>query len=150
MNRVGTWGGTKKQRELTYDVVMHCIDVMMPRLRTLEICVDLMKLDECDGYCLARDNREFEIQIDKSLKGDDFISAICHEMVHVKQHARGELKDTDKLVLKKWKGEEFIAMYSTVDEYMALPWEAEAYELQEVLTKSFNDLKKQQKRISKK
>jgi len=142
MNRVGTWGGTKKQRDLVYDVVMHCIDVMMPRMRTLEICIDLMKLDECDGYCLARDNREFEIQIDKTLRGDDFITAITHEMVHVKQHAKGELKDTDQLVLKKWKGEEFIAMYSTVDEYMSLPWEEEAYRMQEELLESFKQSKK--------
>jgi len=109
----------------------------MPRIRTLEICVDLMKLDECDGYCLARDNREFEIQIDKTLRGDDFITAITHEMVHVKQHAKGELKDTDQLVLKKWKGEEFVAMYSTFDEYMSLPWEEEAYRMQEELLESF-------------
>jgi hypothetical protein len=32
-------------------------------------------------------------------------------------------------------------MYSTVNEYMALPWEAEAYELQEVLCNEYKQLK---------
>jgi len=146
MNIIGTWGGTKKQRELAYEVVNHCINVMMPRMRTLEVCIDLISdgMEHADGFCLARTNREFEVLIDKRLKGDDFITAITHEMVHVKQHARGELKDTNILALKKWKGDDYIAMYSTVDEYMELPWEAEAYDLQEKLLESFKETRASQ------
>jgi hypothetical protein len=101
-------------------------------------------MDHADGYCLAVNPREFVIEVDSRLKGDDFITALTHEMVHVKQYARGETKDVNTFT-KSWKGDEYISMYSTVDEYMALPWEAEAYELQEVLCNEYKLLKLEQK-----
>ena len=52
-------------------------------------------------------------------------------MVHVKQHVRKELVDNG--FIKKWKGEEWICMFTTVDQYMKLPWETEAYKVQEEL-----------------
>ena len=107
-------------------------------MKTLAINVELLDdMDGADGYCLCVDSRTFEIQIDSRLEGDDFITALCHEMVHVKQYARGETKDVNQFT-KAWKGEEYIAMYSTVKEYMALPWEAEAYKLQEELCEKYH------------
>jgi len=105
-------------------------------METLDICVHLDKLPEADGYCLAVTNREFNLEIEKTLTEDDFITAICHEMVHVKQFARGETKDVN-LFTKQWKGIDYLSAYSTVDEYMTLPWEKEAYEMQEILLKKF-------------
>lgn len=37
----------------------------------------------------------------------------------------------DKGFVKVWNGVEYLSLYSTIDEYMSLPWEAEAYQLQE-------------------
>lgn len=140
MNRVMAFGGTSFQQELAENVANFCISELMPRIKTFDICIMLSDdMENADGYCLSRSNREFELEIDSRLKGEDFISAICHEMVHVKQHARGELIDKDSLT-KIWKKAEYYAMYSTVDEYMALPWEAEAYTLQEELCSSFKEL----------
>ena len=136
MNDIEVYGSTKSKRNLTEDVVHFCIQEMMPRMETLDICVHLDKLPEADGYCLAVTNREFNLEIEKTLTEDDFITAICHEMVHVKQFARGETKDVN-LFTKQWKGTDYISAYSTVDEYMTLPWEKEAYEMQEILLKKF-------------
>ena len=137
MNTVMAWGGNKKRRELAEDVVNFCIKELMPRMKTLDICIEIDKTTDVCGYCLAVDNREFVLEI-KDVENDlEFVETICHEMVHVKQHARGELKDIN-LTQKLWKGDEYIAMYSTHDEYMALPWEAEAYNLEaKLLTKYF-------------
>jgi len=133
MNYVAAWGSTKAKRELAERVARFCIQELMPKMKTLEIGILLSRdMDGADGFCLNRGRREFELEIDSRLEHDDFVSCICHEMTHVKQHARGELKDRT-LSLKEWKGEEYITLYSTVDEYMALPWEAEAYETQEIL-----------------
>ena len=141
MNTVMAWGGSQFKRKTAEMVVQYCIDRLMPRIKTLDICVQLSTdMDHADGYCLAVDNREFVIEVDSRLKGDDFITALTHEMVHVKQYARGETKDVNQFT-KSWKGEEYIAMYSTVEEYMELPWEKEAYELQEVLCNDYKSLK---------
>jgi hypothetical protein len=141
MNQVMAWGGSHFKRTTAEMVVNFCIERLMPRMKSLDICVQLSNdMEHADGYCLAVDRREFVIEVDSRLKGDDFITALTHEMVHVKQYARGETKDVNTFT-KSWKGEEYIAAYSTVDEYMALPWEAEAYELQEVLCNEYKQLK---------
>lgn len=141
MNDIQAFGSIKSKRKLAEDVAYFCVQEMMPRMETLDVSIHLDFLPEADGYCLAVTEREFNIEIDKRLSEDDFISAVCHEMVHVKQFARGETKDVN-LFTKRWKGEEYLSAYSTVDEYMNLPWEKEAYELQEVLLKKFKLIKK--------
>ena len=105
-------GGTKKQREFTAKIAHWCIKQLMPRMRTLDIYIDLKKeLDgKADGYCWeGGDHRQHFIEIKKTLEGDDFITCIMHEMVHVKQQARGEMQ------------------------HMLAAMEAEAYEKQEIL-----------------
>ena len=71
------------------------------------------------------------IEIDKRLKGDDFITCVLHELVHVKQQFKNELKEMNGIE-KMWKGEVHICI-----DYMNLPWEKEAYHMQEVLLKEF-------------
>jgi hypothetical protein len=141
MNQVSAWGSTHFKRTTAELVVKFCIDRLMPKMKTLDICIQLSDdMEQADGFCLAVNPREFVIEVDSRLKGDDFITALTHEMVHVKQYARGETKDVN-VFTKSWKGDDYIAAYSTVDEYMALPWEAEAYHLQEVLCNEYKLLK---------
>ena len=141
MNDIEVHGSFKSKRRLTEEVIHFCIQEMMPRMETLDIYVNLDKLPEADGYCLSITNREFHLEIEKTLTEDDFITAVCHEMVHVKQFARGETKDVN-LFTKLWKGAEYLSAYSTIDEYMKLPWEKEAYEMQEILLKKFKKVQK--------
>ena len=109
MNIIEIIGGTKKQRLLTEKVVVFCIKEMMPRMRTLDITVELKsKLDgDVDGYCWeGENNREHFIEICKKLKGDDFTTAVMHEMVHVKQQARNEY-DVEKEVKEEMEKEAY-------------------------------------------
>ena len=98
-NVVDVHGATKRQRELTHDVVQYCIKELMPRLRTLEIDVELGKCMEIGalGFCYALDtNREFQVEVDKRLYKDKrklFIRTLCHEMVHCWQQAKNQLVD---------------------------------------------------------
>ena len=70
--------------------------------------------------------REFEIQLRrrKSIKG--MLQTLAHEMVHLKQFAKGELNDGHT----KWRGK-------TIDaeaiEYHDLPWEIEASSYEYIL-----------------
>ena len=122
-------GGTRKQRQLTYDLVQFAWKTLMPRIRKCEVNVKIKKVVAYEGTCLDTDNRVYEIEVDKKLRGDDFITTIFHEMVHVKQYVRKELFSECNF-------------YADRDEYLKLPWEIEAYKLQEVLLTKWNKHKK--------
>lgn len=132
MNIIEIDGGTLVERKVAEKAINFSIKKLMPRIQTLDISLSIKKIeDKVDGYCLCVDNRTFEIEIQSGIDYADFVTAIFHEMVHVKQHVRKELVDNG--FIKKWKGEEWICMFTTVDQYMKLPWETEAYKVQEEL-----------------
>ena len=148
MNAIDAIGGTRRQRKLAEEVARFCVETMMPRMRTLDVIIELkMKLeDQVKGYCLSIDKRNFYIEIDKSVDTfEEFVKTVCHEMVHVKQGARNELVEKSaeigpfRLNKQYWKGDDCSAM-----EYAKQPWEIEAYELQEELHDMFVVWKKNQ------
>jgi len=126
MNFIDTIGGNKKQRELITDVAYFCVDRLMPRMKTLEIEIQINNLkDQAVGYCMMQDdNRTFELEIDKKLDDDELITTVCHEMVHVKQYARNELGINDN---------------HDGENYYDLPYEKEAYKLQEILLEEYKE-----------
>ena len=114
-------GGSKRQRELTFDAARFAWKHLMPRIKKCTINFELKRLKGYEGTCLDIGHREYLIEIDKKLSlGDDFLTTIFHEMVHVKQYVRKELFSD-------------VNFYNTREEYLNLPWEIEAYEMQEVL-----------------
>jgi len=122
-------GGSKRQREVAFDCATFVWKSLMPRIRKCEVNISLKKLTGYHGTCLDVGIREFQIDVDKKLGlGDDFTTTIFHEMVHVKQ-----------LVYKEFFTE--CNFYSSHEEYVNLPWEKEAYELQEVLLKQWQNSK---------
>jgi hypothetical protein len=121
MNIVGAWGDRAEWAE---EIVHFCINELMPRMKTLDISVDITECDAC-GYCLAVNKREFVIEINEELDDIEFIGTIAHEMVHVKQYARSELDIDSKMV------------YSSQEEYENVPHEKEAYEMEKILVKKY-------------
>lgn len=120
-------GGKKTERAIAEETVHWCLKKLVPRIRTLDINVEFRKIDAY-GYCMEEDNRgrEFTITIQKGLGLFDLVSTICHEMVHLKQYARRELRNVNGNTMWKTKA------YNTVD-YMDAPWEKEAYKLETIL-----------------
>lgn len=84
--------------------------------------------EKCIAYCeWEHDNhlaRDFIITINEKLSKNAMLLAIAHEMVHLKQYAKGELKDYIKVDKCKWMGEQY-----EIDklDYWDQPWEIEAY-----------------------
>ena len=92
----------------------------MPRMQTLDITVKLKDLkDSAYGYCLCEDERTFEIEVDRSLPLRKLLTTVAHEMVHVKQYARKELKED-----YNWLGKTYAP---TKVSYWDQPWEIEAH-----------------------
>jgi len=130
MLHISLTGGTPGERFIARRAVEFAIEQLMPRKQNLSIDLTITDLEgDVDGFHMFVDKGEHEIEIQQGLIEEDFVTAIFHELVHVRQHERGQLKD--KGIVKSWKGEEHITAFSTTDEYMALPWEEEAYRLQE-------------------
>lgn len=118
-------GGSKRQRFLVEEAAWFAWDYLMPRIRNCCVWIELKRVKMADGYCMKIDNREWEIEVNKKLMGDNLLTTVFHEMVHVKQGVRRE-----------WEFDEI--KYKTHDEYMKLPWEVEAYQLQEEILQAWH------------
>ena len=116
-------GGTKNQREFATELTCWYINKELPRYKNLSVEIDLVKLDT-HGYIDKVDNREFQIEINKKLKGDDFITCIFHELTHMEQFLRNRLginEDNDNIY------------------YLDRAYEIDAYEKQEELLEEWKN-----------
>lgn len=122
MNIVCAYGD---RAELAEKVANFCVAELMPRMRTIDVCIEIT--DDCDamGYCLAVTPREFVIEVNEDLNDLEFLTTIMHEMTHVKQYAKKELEINNKMV------------YSTQEEYENVWYEKEAYEMEKILLKKW-------------
>lgn len=82
-------------------------------------------------------DRQFKIYISVALDPYNFLETMMHELVHVKQFAKGEMKDyaRDSKHIR-WHKEK-INLESV--EYRNLPWEIEAHTLEKPLAHEFLD-----------
>jgi hypothetical protein len=94
--------------------------------------------DDVYAYCDWNDSnykaRDFTITVRKDLSKKQTLLAIAHEMVHVKQYAKGELYDLLRSRKCKWQGEVYES-YNTG--YWNLPWEIEAHRREKILYGEF-------------
>jgi hypothetical protein len=124
-------GGTASQKKYIPSVINFCIQKLMPRMNDLDIVVRMkdLKNDSVYGYCLALDGprpdrpRDFELEIEKNMPLRKVLETICHEMVHVKQYARGELYESQRIAKYRWQGK----YISNNIDYWDQPWEIEAH-----------------------
>lgn len=114
-------GGSKRQREMAFQAASFAWMQLMPRIKKCVVNIELKKMQGYHGTCLDIGDRDYVIEVDKKLSlGDDFLTTVFHEMVHVKQYVRKELFSECNF-------------YDTREEYLNLPWEIEAYKVQEEL-----------------
>ena len=128
-------GGLKKDRELASEIIWWCMDMLMPRHRSLEITLDFT-------ITFEDDDRDYHIDIDhrlsRTVSKKEFIECIMHEMVHVWQGATGRMKDKFRGGYKQmWKCKDGKYRNYLNTEYAKRPWETEAYRLQGPLTETF-------------
>lgn len=98
------------------------------------IAIGLYKELDVAGYCIFREDSTmpyYMIGLDVGCEdedGEDPISVLAHEMVHVKQYVTGELVDKGKHCL--WKGKKFEEFEADSEQYFFSPWEVEAFGMQ--------------------
>jgi hypothetical protein len=127
-------GGTAKQKQHVISVINFCTNKLMPRMKSLDITVHLKDLKGTDayGFCLADPDgdadrgdrpRSFELEIHSKMKLRKLLETVCHEMVHVKQYARGELYEGQRVNKHRWQGK----WIDKDPDYWDQPWEIEAH-----------------------
>jgi|TARA_R110002074_G_scaffold28135_3_gene81134 hypothetical protein len=124
-------GGSKTQKKHTQTMVEFCVKLLMPRMKTLEINVHIkdFKEDDSYGYAIATNEacdvrpREFDVDINKHTRLRRLLETVAHEMVHVKQFARGELYQSSVTAKHRWQGN----WQRGEKHYYDLPWEIEAH-----------------------
>jgi hypothetical protein len=106
---------------------------------TIKILFEDLSSKEC-AYCetdeYGNKNRDFILTINKNLNKKQILFALAHEMVHVKQYAKGELKDYVRLDKIKWKNEVHDLNNS---DYWFQPWEIEAHGMEKGLYVKYID-----------
>lgn len=114
-----------------------------PRLATnVHVTLHMSKNLDAMGYCDYDDDesrpRDFRILLDRSIDKVDIVETIAHEMVHVWQFATGKLVDLAD-GRSKYDGHK----YDRDDmPYGELPWEVEAYGMEEGLIRLWIDNEK--------
>jgi hypothetical protein len=78
----------------------------------------------------------FEIEIRNTLRRRGSLIALAHEMIHVKQYAKGELYDYDKLASTRWRDMRIENSRTDAAEFFK-PWEIEANGLEYALYRGF-------------
>ena len=85
------------------------------------------QMKDC-GFCVWEDTnhraREFTISIGSNLSGKQTLLTLAHEMVHVKQYAKGEMREYLRSNKSNWKGKIFDC---DIIDYWDHEWEWEAY-----------------------
>ena len=79
----------------------------------------------CDWIDESDRKRDFMITLDARLNKKETLLALAHEMVHVKQYAKGEMRDIFRPTrMVNFQGVRY--MHEEMD-YWEQPWEIEAY-----------------------
>ena len=149
MIHIEATGGLKKDRELAEDVMWFCMDILMPRMRTLCVDLEFTKTleDGAMGFAyMGEDDKDIIIQIDHRLSRiegrDKLIETVAHEMVHVWQMATGRLKDKFRGGYKQlWKCKDGKYRNYNKTSYDRQPWETQAYDLEGKLAELYEIMK---------
>ncbi len=131
--KISIKGGTKSQKKHVRSITKFCVNRLMPRMTSLELNIRLRDFGKADkdyyGYCLATDKaslsrpREFNIDINSTLKLRMLLETVVHELVHTKQFARGELYQSSVTAKHRWQGK----WLARTPSYWNQPWEWEAH-----------------------
>lgn len=125
----------RKLGKLTLDKVLTFAEKYLKLNPRLEIYIDFIKTKKFLGLYEGIDEHgeTHYIDINENESQEDIIRSIFHELVHVRQTDDGDLS----LDGNSWKGFLYKTKEMEVD-YDHLPWEKEAFELEEKMWRIYN------------
>lgn len=130
--------GSKHKRVQTESLARFTANKLMPRMApklSVEFCfvTNLFKREGVFGdvgyYEGDAVPRDFVIRLDAGIDEVDLLKTVAHEMVHVKQIARNELKELERTPYFRFHKN----YYPKTIDYFDKPWEIEAHGREEGL-----------------
>jgi hypothetical protein len=123
--------GSKAPRRHCESVVKYFCDKYLKRYKIeIEVLHRGLLREGVYGWCSVTDcdwrPRSFLIEIHNRLSEEDYIKTLLHEMQHILQHIRGDLRD--KRGIRCWKGIDCSGL-----DYEEMPWEQEAHSMENFL-----------------
>ena len=122
-------GGSKSQRKYAKSMIEFVADKFLKRMSYIKVNLHIKDLKgDAYGYAFPSDTadesrpREFDIEVHSKMKLRKFLTTVAHEMVHVKQFAKGELYESTVKGKHRWMGE----WLNKDPDYWDQPWEIEA------------------------
>jgi hypothetical protein len=115
--------------------------LLSPQLeKNIQVKIKIHDRLDAGGFCDFEEEglsnpRSFKIDICRTKKKIHMFSVLAHEMVHLKQMAKGEMKDkyVKSRYVTVWRGD----WYEDDVNYWDQPWELEAYGLENSLVAKF-------------
>jgi hypothetical protein len=134
-------GGSQSQKRRAASMVRFCASELFPKMKRMDITVRITKInDGSHGYCTpffhsknSDRPREFELEINRENNLRLLLETVAHEMIHVKQYARGELYYSSHREKHRWQGRWINYRIS----YSQQPWEKEAFKNETVLVEKW-------------
>ena len=127
-------GSNKKVRKVVEQAAWYYAEKLMGKrlLRSLEITINLKKnlldKDGHEGTAIWEDDnirpKEFTISLDSTCTIRNILITLAHEMVHVKQWAKGEMYEYAEQDMVRFNKTKF--NMANID-YWDYPWEIEAF-----------------------
>ena len=128
-------------KEVKYAAQFFAECMMGGRLsKNLDLMITFEKTKTADGFCFPVDEgrhgpRCFEIALNRDMLRRKSLRVLAHEIVHVKQYARKELKQLDANVASfNGKVRKVTGDYL---QYLFLPWEVEAFGTENALMTAY-------------
>lgn len=126
--------GHNARKRVLEDLVAWFISKYLPRHHLeIEVLHRGLLREGVWGWCSVTDcnwrPRSFLIEIHNRLSKEDYVKTLCHELVHLKQIIKGDLKT--KSGKRYWKGIEI------EDDYENDPSEIEAHSMESILYQEF-------------
>jgi RNase P/RNase MRP subunit POP5 len=118
-------------RDAVYFYLKRLLGDSMSRKITLDIVIEKDLLKTYEMYAaispLEADPRpkHYELEIDAKLPKKQFLVSLAHEMIHLKQFAKDQMRDLETKKMTRWLGEYYVE--ENID-YWARPWEKEAHD----------------------
>lgn len=135
-------GGYAEQRRLVENFTTYAMDVLCGKRISRQCTVEINLIERLEqesgylGFCSWTDepyrSREFEVEVDANLHPRFLLTTIAHELVHIKQYAKGELRCLVTAPNQRsWYGKRYDISNLTKFQQARLPWEVEARGLEE-------------------
>lgn len=137
-------GGTLDQKDLITDLSYFGMKKLMPRAwvdmyLSIEVTSGLLDEEGATGDCMwevtSESPRDFIIRLDSALTDDELATTLAHELVHVKQYAKNELKQYANLKGYRFKKDIYPINYK----YCLRPWEIEAEMLEKTIVNEWKE-----------